>query len=138
MSDDPTPAATTRSFEEKYQVCRAGVVRDTVRSALGSDLPNGYTTLDQAERLAGHLNVGLGDLLLDLGAGRGWPGSHIAEATGCGLISSDLPMEALVVAQQSLAAMGPDRLAEALCADGRRLPFGDAVFDAVCHADVLC
>jgi len=138
MSEDRSPSATTRSFEEKYQLCRAPVVRDTVRAVLGSDLPNGYTTLRQAELLVGHLKVHRGDLLLDLGAGRGWPGSHIAQATGCRLISSDLPMEALLVAQRSLGAMALAQRAETLCADGRRLPFGDAVFDAVCHADVLC
>ncbi len=138
MSHDPTPAATIHSFEEKYQLCRAPVVRETVRAVLGSDLPNGYTTVRQADQLAGQLQVRNGDLLLDLGAGRAWPGSHIAQATGCGLISSDLPMEALVVARHNLAALRRDTLTEALCADGRRLPFGDAVFDAVCHADVLC
>lgn len=138
MSHDSTPAATIHSFEEKYQLCRAPVVRETVRAVLGSDLPNGYTTVRQAEQLVGHLHVRRGDLLLDLGAGRAWPGSHIAQSTGCGLISTDLPMEALVVARRNLDALGLDALTETVCADGRRLPFGDAVFDAVCHADVLC
>ena len=138
MPDIDDTSATTRSFEEKYSVFRSDAAREVMRSVLGTDLPNGYTTLEQAERFVDYLDVGAGDLLLDLGAGRAWPGSHIAQATGCSLITSDLPMEALITARSTLAERKVEYPTEVVCADGRRLPFGDAVFDAVCHADVLC
>lgn len=138
MTEDPRPSASTRSFEEKYVRFRSPEGRAVARAALGTDLANGYTTKDQAAALAGHLGVGTGDRLLDLGAGRGWPGSFIAETTGCGLVCTDLPMEALSSAQENIGALQLDASATVLVADGRMLPFRDAVFEAVCHADVLC
>jgi protein-L-isoaspartate O-methyltransferase len=135
--DPPPPSATTRSYEEKYEAFNSREAGDARVAALGSDLPNGYTTLEQASRICEALELGPEDLLLDLGAGRGWPGSLIAERSGCRLLSADLPLTALRPAQEGLARSVGAR-ASVICADGRRLPLGDGECDAVCHADVLC
>ena len=137
MSDNHTPPTTARSVEEKYFVFRSDVARDVARSGRGTDLHYVYTTREQADRFGEHLGIGVGDVLLDLGAGRAWPGSHIAHATGCDLVTTDLPIEALLSARDALNGK-LESSTEVVCADGRRLPFGDSVFDAVCHADVLC
>ena len=77
------------------------------------------------------------DLLLDIGAGRGWPGSLIAKETGTRLVSVDVPLEALRQGAEDLREkLGPRVLQ--VCGDGRILPIGDAHFSAVCQADVLC
>lgn len=138
MSDHSTPRASARSFEEKYSDARAAMARRCGPEVLGSYLVNGYTTTTQADRLAGLLDLSGTSVLLDVGAGRGWPGTRIAGLAGCRLVSTDVPIRAL---QMSREGDGLTRLgdgAHLVCADGRLLPFGDRTFDAVCHADVLC
>jgi SAM-dependent methyltransferase len=79
-----------------------------------------------------------GDRLLDLGAGRGWPGSRIAALSGCDLVTVDLPLTALREAREHMRRRAPGRAGAEVCGDGARLPFRDACFQAVTHADVLC
>ena len=137
MTDRTEPdGATTRSYEEKYDRFGSRSAAEARIATLGSELPNGYTTRAQAALIASELGLDEEGFLLDLGSGRGWPGSYVAEVTGCRLLAADLPMNALVQARETLAP-GLSRAA-VVCADGRRLPLGDGLFDAVCHADVLC
>ena len=131
----PKPGA---EFEEKYGRSRSQKAREVVRSVLGTDLPNGYTTLEQADLVSHGLDLAPVDLLLDLGAGRGWPGSRIAAASGCRLFCTDLPMEVLTSARQGLARMDLAHGPSVLSADGSALPFASSSFHGVVHADVLC
>lgn len=129
--------ATTRDCCEKYDRLSSASAAAVRREALGSDVPNGYTSVEQADHIAALLDLGPDERLLDLGAGRGWPGSRIAERSGCDLVSSDLPLLAVRVTRETLEAAGLSRAA-AMCADGRHLPFRERSFHAVTHADVLC
>lgn len=123
---------------EKYASERTAPVRTLVRGTLGTDLANGYTTLKQADDLVGLLGLGPGDHLLDLGAGRGWPGIHLAAETGCRLVSTDLTLEAVAWAKENLQQPGLCSKPVTVAADGTALPFRARVFNAVVHADVLC
>jgi ubiquinone/menaquinone biosynthesis C-methylase UbiE len=122
----------------KYASTRAPVVRTLVRRTLGTDLANGYTTVEHADDLVRLLALSPGDRLLDLGAGRGWPGVHLAEKTGCHLLSTDLTLEAVNWAAESVRAGNLRAEPMTLAADGTTLPFRAGVFNAVVHADVLC
>jgi cyclopropane fatty-acyl-phospholipid synthase-like methyltransferase len=99
---------------------------------------NGYTTVAQADLLARELGLRPGVRLLDLGAGRGWPGLHLAATTGCQVVLADVPIEGLLAAaararREKLAAR-----AAPVAASARGLPFSPAAFDAIVHTDVLC
>ncbi len=119
-------------FSDRYSERGSDVARQVEIDAFGHDVGlNGYTTLEQANDLSRHLGMGAGDRLLDLGAGRGWPGLHIATQLGCRLISTDLPWEALTAAKGRGAGW-------VLGADGCALPLGSGTCDAVVHADVFC
>jgi SAM-dependent methyltransferase len=130
-------ATTTESFAYKYRRLTTAPAVGVRARALGSAAPNGYTTAAQAGRIAEALEVGRGNTLLDLGAGRGWPGAHIATATGCVPFATDLPLDALRRAGEAFRALEPPR-GSLIAADGTRLPFRDRSFDAACHTDVLC
>ena len=126
-------------FAERYREQRPDVVRQIEQRVIGGDWgANGYTTLEQANEVGRLLALGPDSRLLDVGAGRGWPGLHLAATTGCSVVLADIPIDGLVVAAARIAS---DRLgSRAWCvnASARALPFRVRAFDAVVHTDVLC
>lgn len=97
----------------------------------------GYTTIAQADALAERLALRPGMRLLDVGAGRGWPGLYLARATGCQVVLTDLPPAALRNGMERARRRRLDRRCSFLVASGNSLPFRPRVFDAVVHTDVL-
>jgi len=131
-------ADSAERFREKYARGLGHASHGVVREACGSVLVNGYTTAEQAERLAWMLNVSRGSRFLDLGAGLGWPGLRIAEITGAHVVASDIPIDALAGAMAWWKDTDDRPPATFVAADGQSLPFVPGVFDAVVHADVFC
>ena len=119
-------------FELKYTTARVRAARRIEEAALGQVVGvNGYTTVVQAQRLGEHLDLEAGATLLDVGTGQGWPGSYIAETTGCRLVSADVPWEALLAAKLR-------RETGVVKACGESLPFRGDSFNAIVHTDVFC
>ena len=126
-------------FADRYREERVEVVREIEQRVIGGDWgANGYTTVAQADDLADRLRLRRGDLLLDLGAGRGWPGLYLAAKTGCSVLLADLPLEGLTVAQDRIATEHLEARAWCVNASARDLPFPTEAFDAIVHTDVLC
>ncbi len=126
-------------FAERYGRAGSDATRDLELRVIGSDFgANGYTTREQADLLAERLELRAAHRLLDVGAGRGWPGLYLAKTTGCGVVVTDLPMEAMRTATLRAASEGLSARAHAVVASARRLPLGTATFDAIVHTDVLC
>jgi len=129
----------TERFAERYRAAEAGVTREIELAVIGGDWgANGYTTVAQADQLARFLGLGPGVRVLDLGAGRGWPGLYLAASTGCTAVLADVPVAGLVSAMARAAREQLSGRAVAAAASARRLPFRPAVFDAIVHTDVLC
>jgi cyclopropane fatty-acyl-phospholipid synthase-like methyltransferase len=126
-------------FAQRYRESRVESVRAVEQAVIGGDWgANGYTTMAQADRLAAVLGVGAGDVMLDIGAGRGWPGLYLAAATGCSVVSTDVPVDGLRLAVRRAAEEGVADRSWSVNATARALPFRAAAFDAVIHTDVLC
>lgn len=109
-----------------------------MRRALGTEWANGYTTLKQSNELTALLGLNADSRLLDLGAGRCWPGVQMARLSGCQLVTTDLTVEASIAAKEPLKSARDVRSLGIVAASGTDLPFAIATFDAVIHADVLC
>lgn len=125
-------------FSHRYLQTRNELTDEIERRVLGGTWGgNGFTTVQQADLLADSLRLGPGDLLLDFGTGRGWPGVYLAKRTGCRVVLSDLPPEGLMIAKQRAEREKIDLLA-ATVASARDLPYAHESFDAVTHTDVLC
>lgn len=126
-------------FGEQYGRGTSEAYRRVERLALGHDLGgNGYTTRSEADRLAAVLELTPDSLLLDLGSGRGWPGSYLGALSGCRFVLTDLPMRPLRQARAYAEERGVLNQMTAIQADGIALPFGRESFEAISHADVLC
>ena len=139
MSDRSDPQEQREFFRQKYSRPQPDVGRDVERMVLGHAVGlSGYTTIEEADRLREVLLLEPTHRLLDLGAGRGWPGSHLAGSSGCRLVSTDVPVEAMREARANLEKAGLEDRYETVAAEGRALPFSSERFDAVVHADVLC
>jgi ubiquinone/menaquinone biosynthesis C-methylase UbiE len=111
----------------------AAVERRVIGASYGT---NGYTTLGQARSLAKTLRLGTGVRLLDIGAGRGWPGLYLSQASGCQAVLADVPMPGLRTAIARSDDLGLPSVS--ICrGSGTHLPFRAHAFDAVVHTDTL-
>lgn len=97
-----------------------------------------WATREEIDQVGAMLDLGPGDQLMDLGAGTGWPGLYLAEASGCDLFLTDLPHEGLVIAAERATSDGLPGAVHMVVADGQSLPCRDKTFDALTHSDVLC
>lgn len=126
-------------FSERYAVpvgdVNARIEREVIGDAWGA---NGYTTLEQANALGSRLDLGPGRSLLDVGTGRGWPGLYLAQRSGCQVVGTDMPLDALAAAKQRAQAEGIGERATFIVAAAADQPLRPASFDAIVHADVLC
>ena len=126
-----------RRFGQRYRVA-APVTVELERAVLGSDYgANGYTPMAQAETLIRVLALRAGERLLDVGAGCGWPGLHLASRTGCDVVVTDLSLPGMRRAWERICNDGLTS-SSAVVATARHLPFRAESFDAIVHTDVLC
>ena len=116
-------------FNQRYGEGRGDVGRAMALEVFGANIDvNGYTTVAQADRLAAELKLRPGMLLLDVGAGAGWPGLQIAKTTGCSVVLSDQPRPALERALHHASSDRIMRLASRVapsassCSGGHRRP----------------
>ena len=69
-------------FRQRYSQPVSAAAAAVEREAIGGNFgASGYTTVAQAEALAKRLELSPGVRLLDIGAGRGWPGLYLAAAS---------------------------------------------------------
>lgn len=139
MSHDRGSELDRQHFVDRYARLRSPQARRVERAVFGLEAGlTGYTTARQADALAGELELMSRHRLLDVGAGQGWPGIRLAAASGCRLVSSDLPLNALAQATRAFERQGLARTSNAVAAAGLALPFASGAFDAIVHADVFC
>ncbi len=135
----PTSGDGVERFGERYALSGAAVMLGVELEALGSDYQaNGYMTIDQADDLGRLLELGPGQILLDVGAGCGWPGLYLARTTGCAVVSLDPVAEGVGAAGRRATEDGQDERSWPIQADARNPPIKTGSVDAVVHNDVLC
>ena len=126
-------------MEQRYRQPWEQLHRTIERRVIGSDWgANGYTTLRQANRLLEELDLSAGQTLLDLGAGRGWPGLYFASRTGCRVIAMDLPADALEHGRRRAADEGLEGMFSAVIGSAAEIPLRARSVDAVVAGDVFC
>jgi ubiquinone/menaquinone biosynthesis C-methylase UbiE len=96
-----------------------------------------YTTPAQADDLVQALGLRRETRLLEIGAGTGWPGVHLAKQSDCEAVLTDVPLSGVhTMVARAVEHAVHERLS-CLAASGTHLPFRPHSFDAVVHSDVL-
>lgn len=129
-----SPERFSRIYSRPQTEAELAVERETFGTSEGVC---GYTTVAQADLLAQRLALGPGMRLLDIGAGRGWPGLYLARTTGCQVVLSDLPLAGLRQGMRHAHRHKAQDRASFLLAEAAHLPFRPKTFDAIVHTDVL-
>ena len=116
-----------------------GVWAEVERAAFGVAVgSNGYTVVAEAEELVRRAASAVAGPVLDVGTGRGWPGRLVVETRAVTLIATDVPVNGLRLARSAFDSSQVGAAAHVAAADASALPFQDASFSAVIHADVFC
>ena len=110
------------------------------RQTYGDDLgQSGWLTVDELERFAEWLDLGVETRLLDVGCGAGGPALRLAETIGLTVVGVDILAEGIATARQLARERGLEGRARFLQLDaGGQLPFEDASFDAALSVDAMC
>jgi ubiquinone/menaquinone biosynthesis C-methylase UbiE len=126
-------------YRRRYETSGEAALIAVEFDALGTDYQaNGYTTKAQADVLGTVLDLGPGDVLLDLGSGCGWPGLYLAKSTGCSLVSLDPVDEGIETARSRACADGLGERSLQIRATAVDVPLRSRSVDGVVHTDVLC
>lgn len=130
------------SFERAFAVPASEVDRRIWREVFGDEYPEGLDTCSYVSRtelvqFQRELRVRTGDLLLDVGCGRGGPALWTATHTGAHLIGIDIARSAAADAASRAADLGVNHRAAFVCATFDRLPLATAAVDAVMSIDAL-
>lgn len=129
----------TERLSKRYPLGQSELAREIERKVCGCDYgATSWATRQEADEVAGLLQLAPGRRLLDIGAGTGWPALFWARKTGCHTILTDVPVTALRIALDRAAADRPRGMCWAVAAEGAHLPFRSGSFDALSHSDVLC
>jgi SAM-dependent methyltransferase len=129
---------TRADFSQRYATERTTALEDIERRVIGAAwAANGFTTVQQADRLGEIVELAPGKHLLDIGTGQGWPGLYLAKRTGCRATLTDMPLEGLAAGLRRGEREHLD-VTGAVVASAKALPFARESFDAIIHTDVLC
>ncbi len=127
-----------KRFTDRYSLGASSALTAVEKEAIGAVVgANGYTTVAQAEQLLEVLDLNPSTWLLDIGAGRGWPGLYLSERSECCAVVTDIPRPAIAAAHARAEELGLAGRCHSVLASGSALPFRSASFDAVVHTDTL-
>lgn len=127
-----------KRFTEIYSRDASPALAAVERGAIGAVVgANGYTNPAQAERLLTVLDLKPDRRLLEVGAGRGWPGLYLSQRSECRAVVTDLPRPGIATARSQAESLGLIGRCDFALATGSSLPFRDATFDAIVHTDTL-
>jgi SAM-dependent methyltransferase len=129
-------------FNSSYASPPSRVQERVWREVFGPDYPEGidpnsYVSRSELERFVRELHVTGGDILVDVGCGRGGPSLWIAAATGACLIGIDIAENALESARERALARGIEGRARFRQGTFDDTGLGAGVADALMSIDAL-
>ena len=128
----------TREFDQPESAVQARIWADVLGDEYPAELaPYSYTTRSELQFIADALAVGGGDVLVDIGCGRGGPGLWVAATTGARYVGIDIAASALAAVARRAERLGLSMRVRAVEGSFGSLPLDDAEADAVMSIDAL-
>lgn len=118
------------------QCCATAYESDAAELLLGDTLHPGGA--EMTERLGRMLGLGPRMRVLDIAAGRGTGALTLATRFGCEVIGLDYSPRNIEVPKRCAGVRGMGDKITFYCGDAERLPFADALFDAIVCECALC
>ena len=138
MSDHDWVEEFTREFDQPESAVQARIWADVLGDEYPAELaPYSYTTRSELQFIADALAVGSGDVLVDIGCGRGGPGLWVAATTGARYVGIDIAASALDAVSRRAERLGLSMRVRAIEGSFGSLPLDDAEADAVMSIDAL-
>lgn len=138
MSDHDWVAEFTKTFRQPDSQVQARIWAEVLGDEYPAELaPYSYTTRSELSRVAVALRVSTGDVLVDVGCGRGGPGLWVAATTGARYVGIDIAPSALVEVQARAKLLGLDDRVRTVEGRFDALPIDDVGADAVMSIDAL-
>lgn len=134
------PSEQAADFYKLRYAAEAAALQDRVFAEVdpGYFGQGSWTSAADYDRLFDWLEVGTGDVVLDIASGGGAPALRLAERRQCRVIGIDRSAEAVAAATRRAGERGLAERVRFMMADATvRLPFDDAHFDAVISVDGL-
>jgi SAM-dependent methyltransferase len=138
MADHNWVDVFTREFEQPESAVQARIWADVLGDEYPAELaPYSYTTWSELRRMANALAVGSGDVLVDVGCGRGGPGLWVAAMTGARYVGVDIAVPALVAVTRRAERLGLSSQVRTVAASFDALSLDDGKAGAVMSIDAL-
>jgi SAM-dependent methyltransferase len=138
MSDHDWVELFTREFDQPESVVQARIWADVLGDEYPAELaPYSYTTRSELQVIAAALAVGSGDLLVDIGCGRGGPGLWVTATTGARYVGVDIAVSALDAVARRAESLGLGARVRTIEGSFDSLPLDDGEADAVMSVDSL-
>lgn len=126
----------THAPEDVKSCCATAYASEAARWLLGDCFHPGGIPL--TSRLACALQVGPGDLVVDVASGPGTSALQVARDTGCDVIGVDLAAESVAAASGAAEAAGLSERVRFVQGDAELLPLADAAADGALCECALC
>jgi ubiquinone/menaquinone biosynthesis C-methylase UbiE len=143
MADEVAILSRARTWDAFYREPRIAEFRRRLYvEAFGAEYPNddatdGYITRTELRRIADALRAGPGQMVVDLGCGRGAPGQWLARFTGAALVGIDMSVVALEQAAARAGQLGVASRVSYKLANFDATGLDAASFDAAMSIDVI-
>ena len=138
MSDHDWVEIFTQEFDHPESAVVARIWADVLGDEYPAELaPYSYTTRSELQFVAGALAVGSGDVLVDIGCGRGGPGLWVAATTGARYVGVDIASSALDAVCRRAERLGLSTRVRTMEGSFDSLPLDDGEADAVMSIDAL-
>jgi SAM-dependent methyltransferase len=129
-------------FSEEFAAPESEAEARVWSEVLGSEYPTelapfSYTTRTELARIAADVCVGPGDLLVDVGSGRGGPGLWVCASTGARYLAVDIAVAGLAEVVRRAVQLGLSDRVDAAEGSFEALPIPESSAAAVMSIDAL-
>jgi SAM-dependent methyltransferase len=138
MSEHDWVEVFTHEFDQPESAVQARIWADVLGNEYPAELaPYSYTTRSELQFIAAALAVSGGDVLVDVGCGRGGPGLWVTATTGACYVGVDIAVSALDAVTRRAESLGLSTRVRAIEGSFDSLPLEDGEADAVMSIDSL-